>query len=353
MKEPFSSPLARTVAAGTGILYLKILQALFWVIGVVMLLFMLFLPPVGIILFWNILIPIAPALLVLGAGLWRNVCPLGTTSLLPDKLGLSRNIKLTAHQRDVLNLIAVTALFIIIPLRHILFNTNGHATAFLLITIASIAVITGFLFERKSGWCSGLCPVHPVEKLYGSGVAFTLPNVHCGSCVHCSVPCPDSSVNVSLKNAKSKESRISKYLLVGAFPGYVWGWFQIPDFTGVGTWEKIMIVYGMPVLGGVTTLLSYLVLRKVLGKGRETALISLFAAATVSCYYWFRLPQLIGYSPLDTNGVLYNLIDYLPTWTPTMLNMLSTSFFMWWMVIRKKPLRSWTARPQSSSVHVQ
>jgi hypothetical protein len=160
-------------------------------------------------------------------------------------------------------------------------------------------------------------------------------------------------VNVSFRNAKSNVSRVSKYLLVGAFPGYVWGWFQIPDFAGAGVWEKILVVYGTPVLGGITTLLSYLVLRKLLGKGRETVLISLFAAATVSCYYWFRLPQLIGFSPLDTNGILFNLTDYLPSWTPTLLNAMSTSFFLWWMVIRKKPSRSWSLRPVSSRINVQ
>jgi hypothetical protein len=242
---------------------------------------------------------------------------------------------------------------VIIPLRHIYFNTDGVATAFLLISIASVAVVTGFLFERKSGWCSGLCPVHPVEKLYGAGVAFTMPNVHCGACVHCSVPCPDSTLNVSYKNAKSSKAKMSKYLLVGVFPGYVWGWFQSPDFSDAGTLEKLFTVYSAPVAGGVVTLMTYLVLRKLLGKNRETVLLSLFAAATVSCYYWFRLPQLIGFGKIDTNGTLLNLTSVFPEWTASLLNLISTSFFLWWMVIRKKPLRSWSFRPVTSRVNVQ
>lgn len=347
----FSESVASRVKSD--LLYIKILQWIFWLVGVAMLGFLLFIPELGVMLFWNILIPVAPALLVLGAGLWRNICPLGTTSLFPDRLGLSRNIKLTTTQRDRLNLAAVILLFVIIPLRHIFFNTDGQATAFLLITIATIAVASGFLFERKSGWCSGLCPVHPVEKLYGSRVAFTMPNAHCGSCVHCSIPCPDSTVNVSMKNAKSTDSRISKLMLVGAFPGYVWGWFQTPDFAGADLWDKVLLVYGTPLAGGIATLISYLVLKKLLGKQREAALLSLFAAATVCCYYWFRLPQLIGFTELDTNGILYDLTHALPAWTPTLLNLISTSFFLWWMVIRKKIVRSWLTRPETIKVNIQ
>lgn len=330
--------------------YWKIVQTLFWLIGITILLFMLFMPPVGVILFWNILIPVAPALLVVGTGFWRNVCPLATTALFPDRFGFSKNIKLSTHQLNIFNLIAIIALFVIIPLRHIVFNTDGQATAFLIIAVTTVAVVSGFLFERKSGWCSGLCPIHPVEKLYGSGVAFTMPNLHCSSCVHCSRPCPDSTVNISVKSTKSTVTKISKYLLVGAFPGYVWGWFQIPDFSGANAFEKILLVYGAPMLGGVVTLISYLVLKRLLGKNRDSELISLFAAATVSCYYWFRLPQIIGFSELDTNGVLVDLSKLLPYWTPLVLNIISTSFFLWWIVLRKKSPISWSKRPPKSVI---
>jgi hypothetical protein len=335
------------------IFYWKIVQVLFWVIGIAMLLFMLFLPPVGVTLFWNILIPVAPALLVVGTGLWRNVCPLATTALLPDRFGFSKNIKLTTNQRATLSLIAVIVLFMIIPLRHALFNTNGQATAFLIIGVAVVAVVSGFLFERKSGWCSSLCPVHPVEKLYGAGVAFSLPNLHCESCIRCSEPCPDSTISVSPKALTTlPQSKMTEYILVGAFPGYVWGWFQVPDFRGAAGWENMMLIYGFPVLGALTSLIAYLLLKRSLGTRHEEVLISLFAAAAVSCYYWFRIPQLLGFSSLDTNGTLIDLSSHLPAWTPILINTFTTAFFLWWMVIRKKPMRSWSKRPKYSPVTV-
>lgn len=354
MEETFTNQIAAVpvVNGNRSIFYWKIILGLFWLIGITILLFMLFLPPVGVTLFWNILIPVAPALLVVGTGLWRNVCPLATTALIPDRFGFSKNIKLTTSQCATLSLISVVALFVIIPLRHVIFNTNGQATAFLIIGVAVVAVVSGSLFERKSGWCSSLCPVHPVEKLYGSGVAFSMPNLHCESCVRCSEPCPDSTVSISPMATTLPQSKISEYLLVGAFPGYVWGWFQVPDFRGAAGWENMLFIYGVPVLGAMTTLIAYSILKKSLAKRHGNVLISLFAAAAVSCYYWFRIPQLLGFSSLDTNGTLIDLSNYLPVWTPILLNTFTTVFFLWWMVFRKKPMRSWSKRPAYSPVTV-
>ena len=70
-------------------------QTSVWFLGLALLLSLWFWPRVGLHLFWNVLIPVAPALLALAPGVWRNVCPLGTTSLLPRHLGFSREWKLS------------------------------------------------------------------------------------------------------------------------------------------------------------------------------------------------------------------------------------------------------------------
>jgi len=77
----------------------------------------------------------------------------------------------------------------------------------------------------------------------------------------------------------------------------------------------------------------------------KKVVISLFAAAAVSCYYWFRLPQLFGFSPMHSNGTLINLTGYLPAWSMSVLNLATTAFFLWWMVIGNKARRSWSIRP--------
>lgn len=326
------------------LLFWKILKTLFWFVGVGLLLIMLFFPSLGITLFWNILIPVAPALLVIGTGVWRNICPLATTAMMPNRFGFSQRRKITASQQQTLNLLGVVALFLIIPLRHVLFNISGQATALFLISVSVIAFSSGFIFESKSAWCSGLCPVHPVEKFYGSGVAFSLPNAQCNTCVKCSVPCPDSTKNFTPAALKSTKSKVAEILLVGAFPGYIWGWFHVPDYSATFALHNYYIVYAYPILGGIITLSLYILLINRFQNNKKL-ILNLFAAAAVSCYYWYRLPQLFGFSSLPGNGILINLKGHLPTWSMHVLNLVTSAFFVWWMVIAHKKYRSWSIRP--------
>ena len=326
------------------ILFWKILQIAFWFIGIGILIIMIFLPPLGVTLFWNILIPVAPALLVICTGVWRNICPLATTAMLPDRFGISQKKQITSGQQQTLQLLGLIGLFLIIPVRHVLFNTNGQATALIIISLSVVAFSAGLIFESRSAWCSGLCPVHPVEKLYGSGTAFSLPNVQCNTCVKCSVPCPDSTKNLSPAALKSTKTRLFENLLVGAFPGYIWGWFQVPDYDGTFALRHYDSVYAYPILGGAITLSLYILIKNRFN-GDKKLIINLFAAAAVSCYYWFRLPQLFGFGNLRTNGVLVNLTGDLPSWSMSIVNIATTAFFVWWMVIANKKHRSWSVRP--------
>ena len=326
------------------LLFWKILKTLFWFIGVDLLLIMLFSPSLGITLFWNILIPVAPALFVLCTGIWRNICPLATTAMIPDKLGISQKRKITSGQQQTLNLFGVIGLLLIIPLRHVLFNINGQATALFIISFSVIAFSSGLIFESRSAWCSGLCPVHPVEKFYGSRAAFSLPNAQCNTCVKCSVPCPDSTKNLTPAALKSTKSKVTEMLLVGAFPGYIWGWFHVPDYSAAFPLHHYYIVYAYPVSGGIITLSLYILFKSRFHNNKKL-IMNLFAASAVSCYYWFRLPQLFGFSSLETNGVLVNLTGYLPAWSMDILNIATTSFFVWWIVIANKKYRSWSIRP--------
>jgi hypothetical protein len=204
------------------ILLWRIAQAVVWLIGATIFVCLVFFPPLGVILFWNILIPVAPALIVLAVGLWRNVCPLATTTLQPRHLGLSKRKKMSVSLQGKLGLLSVIALYLIVPLRHPVFNVSGHATAWLLAITTTIGVVMGFFYEWKSAWCSTLCPVHPVEKLYGRNVIGSLPNAHCNQCQKCVVPCPDSTPNMNPQaSQKTSYHRLSAILIVGGLPGFI------------------------------------------------------------------------------------------------------------------------------------
>ena len=325
------------------ILIWRIVQTLVWLVGVLILFYLVFYPNVGIHLFWNILIPIAPALFVVAVGVWRNVGPMASTALFPRHMGFSKRKKLTIAQAGKLNLIAIIALFVIVPLRHAIFNMNGLATALLIIMLGSIAVIVGVLFEWKSGWCSGLCPVHPVEKLYGLKNWLSLPNAHCNKCYRCVIPCPDTTPGINpFSSNKSTYHKIVGFLMVGAFPGFIWGWFQVPDYNGITGIEQLIDIYVFPILGSLMTCFLFLILTRFFQK---KTLISIFSASAVSCYYWFRLPALFGFGIFPGDGMLIDLTGSLSELSMTVVQITTTLFFFGWIVFSKQNKFSWVIRP--------
>lgn len=253
---------------------------------------------------------------------------------------------MTPLLQSKLQLAAIISLYLIVPLRHAIFNTSGIATAVLLFGAAVTGVLMGLKYDWKSGWCSSLCPVHPVEKLYGASTVATLPNAHCDQCVKCSVPCPDTTPDFHPAITRKNKYQVwSGLLTIGGLPGFIWGWFQVPDHTGGNSPDLFLNAYQYPFLGFLASLLCYVLLRKLLEQNQDRLIISSFAAAGVSCYYWFRIPALLGFSHIEKDGLLLDLHGILPSWSILLLTVFSTCFFFWWLVFRKPARRSWVKRP--------
>jgi ferredoxin len=324
----------------------RIVQTLVFLVGLSIVTALIAWPRVGLSALWNVLVPVAPALLVVAPGLWRNVCPLGSTGLWPRHMNFSARRRLSPTAQGWFALCGVGLLLLIVPLRHVLLNVNGPVTGVVLLVVGALAFMLGTRFEWKSAWCSGLCPVHPVEKLYGQRPALSVANAHCTECFRCTEVCPDSTSSMSpLVSPATPGHRIAGTLLVGGFPGYVWGWFQVPDATDI-TVSNIMAPYAWPLGGLALSLVLYLLLRRLVGVERSEVLGRLFAAAAVSLYYWFRLPMLIGFGAFDGNGVLIDLHASAPSWLPLVLQYSSALFFLWWLVLRTAPRRAWALRPR-------
>ncbi len=325
----------------------RVTQVLVWLVGVGMLLALFFAPDLGLHAFWNVLIPVAPALLAFAPGLWRNICPLASTALFPRHMGVSRRKRLPAEAQATLTFVGIVALLLIVPMRHVLLDLDGPATAFTIVALGIVAVFMGLNFEWKSGWCSSLCPVHPVEKLYGSEAVISPPNAHCDTCHRCVAPCPDSTPGMHpLAAKKHAPQRWGGALLVGGFAGYIWGWFHVPDYAGVEGWRNIGFAYGLPFLGLAVTLTVFLVLRKLLPAKHERVLILTFAAAALCCYYWYRLPMLFGFGPFPGDGMLVDLRDTLPAWFPWASRAATTLLFGSWLIARASGKRAWATRPE-------
>jgi len=336
--------------SASSVLIWRIVQLVFWCVGAFIVSALLFYPSLGLLLFWNILIPVAPALLVLAPGLWRNICPLATTNLLPRHLNLSKEKKLSTKQLAILNLIAVLSLYILVPLRHAVFNNNGFATASMLISMAVIGVTAGFFYEWKSVWCSGLCPIHPVEKLYGENVLFTVPNAHCDKCMRCVTACPDATPNVNPgSGVKNVYQKITAFLIIGGLPGFIWGWFHIPDQIKLTTFAEFFSVYKLPMLGLMVSLFIYSLIKIFISRKDNNKLTAFFAASGVSCYYWYRIPSLFGFGIFGSDGVLVNLRGITSVNVFPIVTVATTMFFFYWLFLRKPNKKSWLIRPEYAS----
>jgi len=334
----FLSPSARRVW--------RLVQGAVWLVGVGIFAALLFAPDLGLHAFWNVLIPVAPALLAIAPGLWRNVCPMASTALFPRHMGLSKRRRIPEIWQGRLALIGVALLLLIVPLRHVVLDLNGPATALTLALLTAVAVGMGFFFEWKSGWCSGLCPVHPVEKLYGQQSAITPPNAHCDMCHRCVSPCPDSTPAVHPLSIEKPWTRGAAGLLVlGGFAGYIVGWFLVPDWGHGEGWQHLGEAYAKPFLGLGLSLAFFLTLRRLLPAKHERMLFLAFATAAIAAYYWFRLPALFGFTQFAHDGMLVDLSATLPAWFPIASHAATSAFFGWWFLARSGIYRSWAGRP--------
>jgi len=326
----------------------KVTQILLWLIGVTIVGLLLFKEEIGIMVFWNFLIPVAPAILVVFPGVWRNICPMSSTALLPKKLKLAKVRKISLKSQGNLYLLGVIALLVIVPLRHLQLNINGPATAVMLLTAAFAAIIMGMFVEWRSGWCASACPIHSVERLYGSTPLFTTDNAHCSSCEQCVSVCPDATKQMTSALTRNiATERLAGLVMTGGFFGFIWGWYQVPDYRGVIDLSTIITAYTWPLVGGLISLFVYLIIKEMLNTKQTQFLNRLFATASVACYYWYRIPSLFGVGIYPTDGVLIDLSASLPLWFPLASQLISASFFIWFMMIRphRKAKKSWSIRP--------
>jgi len=318
-------------------------------VGLAIVTALIFAPALGLNLFWNLIIPLAPAIFALIPGIWRNICPMATISLLPRHFGLSNRKLVSEKLHSHFTLLGIFGLLLIVPLRHLSLNNNGPFTALMLISAAIIAIIAGFKYEWRSAWCSALCPIHPVEKLYGTVALITVDNLHCSSCERCYSPCSDSTKSMTpiITNNNALEKRLG-LILTGGFLGYVWGWYQVPDYYGTLLFNDIFNAFFWPIGGFIVSAKLFSLLYNTSTKEINSLWVRLFATAAVGCYYWYRLPMLFGWGTLPGNGVLVDLSSTFPIWFPNLLQVLTSGFFIWFMIIRRTENKSWLVRPAYS-----
>ena len=238
---------------------------------------------------WNVVIPLVPASLLLTPLLWRNTCPLSTLNLYGNKLSdRSWPPSWFVTAAPILGIALFAAL---VPARRFLFNQNGPVLAITIVAVGALAVLLGALFKVKSGFCNGVCPVLPVERLYGQRPILRIGHTRC--CTECTATCIDPSPQQAPLVALGEARESNRWLatpfgaFAAAFPGFVFGYFQTVD----GPLSSAASVYATVFLSAVA---SYAIVAVIVGLVRIPAgrILPVLGALAVGTYYWFAAPQL-------------------------------------------------------------
>ena len=142
-------------------------------------------PEEGLPLFWGLIVPVLPLMFMLTPGVWRNICPLASSNQAPRRLGLIKGRVQKSLATGAAFPIGIGLFIAAIVARRLLFSTSGPATAALIVGAMAAAFGGGLLFKGKSGWCSSVCPLLPVQRLYGQTPFIKVANTQCEPCVGC------------------------------------------------------------------------------------------------------------------------------------------------------------------------
>lgn len=240
-------------------------------------------PHIGLPLFWMVIVPLLPAVFVLAPGIWRNVCPMAALNQLPRLLGITRGITHTPLVREYSYVLGIALFFALVSSRKWLFDASGPATGLLILLGLAGAFIGGLVFKGKSGWCSSICPLLPVQRVYGQTPVKRIANAHCRPCVGCSKNCFDFNPGVAyLADQYDSDKHYVGYrrVFVGILPGFIWAFFAIPAGADLSS------VYGGFALSSGLSLALFHLLDTFL-KLPNNRLTVLFGATAFTTYYWF------------------------------------------------------------------
>ncbi|MGI9080090.1 MAG: FAD-dependent oxidoreductase [Acidimicrobiales bacterium] len=241
-------------------------------------------PASGLYIFWKVVIRLLPLLFFLAPGVWRNLCPLAASNQTPRLFGFSRAWTAPPWLRDNAYIISIVLFFGIAATRKVVFNTNGPALAIALLLTMVNAFLGGVFLKGKSGWCSSICPLLPVQRLYGQTPFIVSPNSHCQPCVGCTKNCydfnPKPAYQADLHDDIDWSAR--RRFFAGAFPGFVLGFLSTapPHLSNFEIYMRLALFTGASVG-------SFFALDALL-RISASKLTALYASAAINIFYWFN-----------------------------------------------------------------
>ncbi len=206
-------------------------------------------PAGGLFWFFKVVVPLLPITFFVAPGLWRNVCPLAASNQAPRVLGFTRGFTPPQWLRSYGYVVAIVLFFGITSARLAVFNVGARATGILLSLTILNAFAAGLYFKGKSGWCSSICPLLPLQRVYGQTPFVTVPNSHCQPCVACTKNCYDFKPRVAYQadlHDPDPHWSSPRKLFAAALPGFVLGFFTLvasTDLTTLQIYERLVLYF--------------------------------------------------------------------------------------------------------------
>lgn len=253
--------------------------------------------------FWGVVIPVLPAVFLVNPMIWRNICPLATinTALVRPSFW---NQRVASSRLPMLWSLGILLLIAMVPARRVLFNQNGPVLAATIISVSGLALLAGWLVPRRGGFCNTICPVLPVEKIYGQAPLIKVGSARCGNCSLCTPSgCIDLSGSKSARQSLGRHNGRNWLLtpfgvFTAAFPGFILGYFSTADGPLTETFHVYTTVVAMMAISCALTVLVVVVLRL-----KVEVAMTLSGALAAGLYYWFSVPSM-----LEVMGVQNRLV---------------------------------------------
>jgi NADPH-dependent 2,4-dienoyl-CoA reductase/sulfur reductase-like enzyme/ferredoxin len=248
-------------------------------------------PDVGLTIFWKFFVPSLPILFFVAPGLWRNICPMAALNQTPRLLKFTKALTIPKWFKEYSYVIGITLFLIIVPTRKVIFNQTGWALGLVVLASLGTAFLMGLTYKGKSGWCSSMCPLLPIQRIYGQSPYVYVRNSHCQPCIGCTKNCYDFNPAVAyLSDLNDDDPAYSSYrkLFVGLFPGLILGFYSVADPKTAQDIPAMYLQIALYALGslGIFNLLTTVI------KVTPHKITTVFGAAALNIYYWFNIPVL-------------------------------------------------------------
>lgn len=245
-------------------------------------------PELGLAVFWKLLIPPLPLLFAIAPGLWRNVCPMALLNQLPRALHISAARTLSDTGRRIALVFSFVGFFGLVTLRPPLLNHSGMAVATMIVVALLLALIGGFIFKGRSGWCGTFCPLAPIQKVYGHAPLVMVRNGYCDPCVGCQRNCYDFNPRAAVFSDVYDNDAWwvdKRRFFAAALPGLIVGFFNAvsPREAGLSTYYVDVFLPPLLAVGVFQTLHNFV-------RISAYRLVALFGMGALGIFYWYGVP---------------------------------------------------------------